>query len=140
MQRQFTRHVDPTGSYYDRVIGRELAEAAAAHRQPIPPLEGDAATPRFWTYWRRATRTDKPRLAPVIAETYDPQDLRDRLRAVGIHDAQYPEIAREVMIGRNVAERILYGTHSYLDHTVTPAVRRVIEWIEDAESNEWRVS
>jgi hypothetical protein len=140
MQRQFTRHVDPTGSYYDRVIGRELAEAAAAHRRPIPPLEGDAATPRFWACWRRATRTDKPRTAPVIAETYDPQDLRDRLRAVGIREAQYREIAGAVMVGKSVIKTILYGTYSYIGHTVTPAVRRVIEWIEDAESSKWRVS
>jgi len=140
MQRQFAPRTDPTGSYYDRVIERAILEAAAAHRRPIPPLEGDAATPRFWACWRRATRTDRPRTPDTPVETYDPRELRDRLREVGIHNAQYPEIAKETLIGRAAIVPILYGRGSYSNLRVTPAVRRVIEWIEDAESLEWSVS
>lgn len=135
-----SRRADPTTSYYDRVIQRAIDEAAAAHCRPRPPLEGDAATPLFWARWRRATRTDRPRTPDTPAETYDPQELRDRLREVGIHEAQYPEVARETLIGRSAIKAILYGRGSHSNLNVTPAVKRLIEWIEDAESLEWSVS
>ena len=66
-----TRRTDPTGSYYDRIIERAIAEGRSNHRRPIPPLDGDSATPRFWAHWRRATRNDRPRVAP------DPEDLAE---------------------------------------------------------------